>query len=44
MQMVDSNQKLVEGPSIIPMAMSNLGVEHYYPKKELSFKGHDCYS
>ena len=38
MQMVDSNQKLVEGPSIIPMAMSNLGVEHYYPKKELSFK------
>jgi|TARA_X000001388_G_scaffold74902_1_gene68718 hypothetical protein len=38
MQMVNSKQKLVEGPSIIPMAMSNLGVEHYYPKKELSLK------
>ena len=32
--MVDSKQRLVEGPSIIPMAISNLGVEHFYPKKE----------
>ncbi len=38
MQMVDSKQRLVEGPSIIPMAISNLGVEHFYPKKELSFQ------
>jgi hypothetical protein len=37
MEMVDSKQRLVEGPSIIPIAMNNLGVEHYYPKKEFSF-------
>jgi hypothetical protein len=38
MEMIDSKQRLVEGPSIIPMAISNLGVEHFYPKKELSFQ------
>jgi hypothetical protein len=38
MQIVSSKQRLIEGPSIIPMAMSNLGVEHFYPKKELSLQ------
>ena len=38
MQVIDSKQRLVEGPSIIPMAISNLGAEHFYPKKELSLQ------
>lgn len=38
MQTVNSKQRLMEGPSIIPIAISNLGTKHYYPKNELSFE------
>ena len=37
MEMVNSKERLVEGPSIIPIALNNLGADHYYPKREYSF-------